>query len=470
LSVAYAIFDLFSRGELLMRVLLVSLNNELLPEPAFPLGLAIIAGSLAGTEHEYKLVDLCFSSVEDLCVVNHGFKPDVIGLSLRNVDNVAYPDTLTYIPYYKDVIASLRRDGACPIILGGPGYSLFPEDLLQVLDCDYGIKGSGEKLFPELLRAIAEDTALPDFQNVYQRVGTTCKCGAEKSTVFQSGPDHSQFNLPAYNKAGGMINVQTKRGCAFTCIYCSYPVLEGKIPTTRPIAEVIAELRYHTDRGVDEVYFVDSLFNHPVEYAKELCRALIKADLPLKWTCYAAPYLFDQEMADLCVASGCLGVEFGTDCMSEPMMKNMGKVFSVADVQDASRHCRRAGLAFCHALLLGGPGETWDTVSETVDNTAATEPTSVIFMTGLRIIPGTKLYDISLREGIITSDTNMLEPQFYLSKELTDLTTNVNKLSRIHKTWIFPGHSIRCSTHLADYLRKRGARGPLWLHMAKKNL
>ncbi len=194
------------------------------------------------------------------------------------------------------------------------------------------------------------------------------------------------------------------------------------------------------------------------------------ADLPLKWTCYAAPYLFDQEMADLCVASGCLGVEFGTDSMSVPMLKNMGKVFSIEDVQDASRHCHQAGLAFCHALLLGGPGETWETVRETVENTAATDPTSVIFMTGLRIIPGTALYDMSLQEGVITPETNMLEPQFYLSPALTNLTAEINKLSRTHKTWIFPGHSIRCSVHLADYLRKRGARGPLWLHMSKKSL
>ncbi len=452
-----------------MRVLLVSLNKELLPEPAFPLGLAIIAGSLSEKEHEYRLVDLCFASVESLFETADRYQPDVIGLSLRNVDNVAYPDTRTYIPYYTEVIAGLRTVTDCPIILGGSGYSLFPMELLEVLACDYGIKGSGEKLFPELLHAIAEQLDPPDSLNIFTRTGEICSCGTAKHPVIQSSPDHSQFDLPAYHDAGGMVNVQTKRGCAFTCIYCSYPVLEGRVPLVRPIPEIIAELRRHQQQGVDEVYFVDSVFNHPVSYAKDLCRAIIAADLSLKWTCYAAPYLFDQEMANLFVESGCLGVEFGTDCMSTPMMKNMGKIFSIEDVQATSRHCRKAGLSFCHALLIGGPGETWETVFETVERTAATNPTSVIFMTGLRIIPATKLYDLSLAEGVISPETNMLEPQFYLSKELTHLTSEVNKLSRIYKTWIFPGHSIRCSVHLADYLRKRGARGPLWLHMTKKN-
>lgn len=451
-----------------MRVLLVSLNNELLPEPAFPLGLAMIAGSLAETVHEYELVDLCFTTKEALFASAARYNPDVIGLSLRNVDNVAYPDTTTYIPYYHTVIAGLRSVTGCPIILGGPGYSLFPTDLLDVLGCDYGIKGSGEKLFPELLRCIEEKLPPPDCQRVYVRYGNRIDCGTGTSPVVQRVPDHTQFDHTAYHQAGGMINVQTKRGCAFTCIYCSYPVLEGRVPATRPVPEVIAELRMLAAQGVEEIYFVDSVFNHPVSYAKSICRALIAADLPLKWTCYAAPYLFDQEMADLCVASGCLGVEFGTDSMSGPMLKNMGKVFSIEDVQEASRHCHQAGLAFCHALLLGGPGETWETVRETVENTAATQPTSVIFMTGLRIIPGTVLYDRSLQEGVITTETNMVEPQFYLSPALTNLTAEINKLSRIYKTWIFPGHSIRCSVHLADYLRKRGARGPLWLHMSKK--
>ena len=453
-----------------MRVLLVSLNKELLPEPVFPLGLALIAGSLAETEHEYELVDLSFTPVESLFVTAKRYQPEVIGLSLRNVDNVAYPDTLTYIPYYREVLAGLRDVTDCPMILGGPGYSLFPEDILVELGCDYGIKGSGEKLFSELLDTITAKTLPPDCRNLFKRQGAVCTCGSAIYPVIQINPDHSQFDLEAYQQAGGMINVQTKRGCGFTCIYCSYPVLEGRVPRTRPVADVMHELESLCRLGVKEVYFVDSLFNHPVDYAKELCRALVAVDLPLKWTCYAAPYLFDQEIADLFVASGCLGVEFGTDCLMQPMMKNMGKKFSIQDVQEASRHCHQAGLSFCHALLLGGPGETWETVFETVETTAATDPTSVIFMTGLRIIPGTKLYDLSLAEGIISVETNMLEPQFYLSPALTNLTSEVNKLSRMYKTWIFPGHSIRCSVYLADYLRKRGARGPLWLHMAKKNL
>ena len=149
-----------------MRVLLVSLNNELLPEPAFPLGLAIIAGSLRHTEHEYELVDLCFQSPAELMKTAKSFNPAAVGLSLRNIDNVAYPDTTTYLPYYKEVVAGLREVTDCPFILGGPGDSLFPLELLDLLRGDYGIKGSGETLFPQLLDSLEQGCELVDVENL----------------------------------------------------------------------------------------------------------------------------------------------------------------------------------------------------------------------------------------------------------------------------------------------------------------
>ena len=192
---------------------------------------------------------------------------------------------------------------------------------------------------------------------------------------------------------------------------------------------------------------------------------MIEAELDLKWTCYAAPLNFDEEMAALFVESGCLGVEFGTDTLAPTMLVNMGKSFSVDDVLRISEICYNQKLPFCHAILVGGPGETPETLQETVDNLAQTKASAVIFMTGLRIIPGTKLYDIALDEGVISPQTDMIEPQFYVSPAVQPLEPEINKLSRLHKTWIFPGHQIRCSEHLAKFMRERGARGPLWLHM-----
>ncbi len=449
-----------------MRVLLFSLNKEILPEPAFPLGLAFIAAALAQAGHELEVFDLCVQDIADLAPVIARFRPQVVALSLRNVDNVAYPETTTYLPHYKEVFAILRSLTDAVFVVGGPGYSLFAERLLLELQGDYGVVGSGEQVLVRLLDALqgkGEAETIPGLlirkgDEVIQGCGTMA--GAEWYT-----PLHEKFPLEHYQEIGGMATVQTKRGCPFTCIYCSYPVLEGRQPKMRPIAQVVAELQEIRKRGIREVYFVDSVFNNPPDYAKDLCRAMLKADLDLKWTCYTAPLNFDAEMASLFVESGCLGVEFGTDSLSPVMLKNLGKSFSVPEVLAISAICYRQKLPFCHAILVGGPGETRETLQETVGNLAQTRASAVIFMTGLRIIPGTRLYDIARQEGVIGLHTDMIEPQFYVSPAIEPLEPEINRLSRIHKTWIFPGHQIRCSEHLAKFMRERGARGPLWLHM-----
>lgn len=449
-----------------MRVLLFSLNKEVLPEPAFPLGLAFIAAALDRAGHDLQVFDLCVQDIAELAPVIEAFQPEVVALSLRNVDNVAYPETTTYLPHYQEVFAVLRRLTDAVLVLGGPGYSLFAERLLLTLRADYGVVGSGEAVVVRLLAALRDQEDVTTIPGLLIRRGDTVVRGqGAPAPAGWYTPLHEKFPLEHYQAIGGMATVQTKRGCPFTCIYCSYPVLEGRQAKLRPVAEVVAELRSIRARGIREVYFVDSVFNNPPDYAKELCWAMLAARLDLKWTCYAAPLHFDAELAALFVESGCLGVEFGTDSLSPTMLTNLGKSFSVAEVLAISALCHEQKLPFCHAILVGGPGETRETLQETVANLATTRASAVIFMTGLRIIPATRLYDIALAEGVIGPDTDMIEPRFYLSPAIQPLEPEINRLSRLHKTWIFPGHQIRCSEQLAKFMRERGARGPLWLHM-----
>ncbi|PLX50368.1 MAG: B12-binding domain-containing radical SAM protein [Desulfobulbaceae bacterium] len=449
-----------------MRVLLFSLNKETLPEPAFPLGLAFLAAALERAGHHFEVFDLCVQDISELAGLIEEFQPELVALSLRNVDNVAYPETTTYLPHYAQVLATVRRLTDAVLVLGGPGYSLFARRLLLELQADYGVVGSGEQVLVDLVAALQGRGRVEEINGLLIRHGEQISegrgAGADSPWYM---PLHERFPLEQYQEMGGMATVQTKRGCPFTCIYCSYPVLEGRQPKMRPIEQVIAELKEIEARGIREVYFVDSVFNNPPHYAKELCRAMLAADLDLKWTCYAAPIHFDAEMATLFVDSGCLGVEFGTDSLSPVMLANLGKSFSVAEVLEVSALCHEVKLPFCHAILVGGPGESRESLAETVANLALTRASAVIFMTGLRIIPGTRLHEIALQEGVIGPETDMLEPRFYVSPAIQPLEPEINRLSRLHKTWIFPGHEIRCSEHLAKFMRERGARGPLWLHM-----
>lgn len=455
-----------------MRVLLVTLNEELLPDPVFPLGLACLAGALHAAGHEYRAFDLNFGAPDELFAMARNFAPHAVALSLRNVDNVAYPQSRSYLPEFREICRGLKTVVDCPVILGGSGYSLYPERILRELEADYGIVGSGEAPLISLLVALEgsrPEEDILDVPNLYIRRGADTDFTCEERLPLPAVlPRREDLPLDRYLDLGGMANVQTKRGCPLTCIYCSYPVIEGPRAMLRPVDEVVDELEALARGDCQDVFFVDSVFNYPLENAKAICREIIARTLELRWTCYAMPRL-DAEAVTLFKESGCVGLEFGTDTLDDAMLRNMGKSFTHADAAEASRLCTEAELPFCHAILAGGPGETPQTMAATVERLAAMEPTAVIFMTGIRIIPNTELERIAREQGVIDDDTDMLDPVFYLSPAIApDLDTTVRRLAREYRTWIFPGHGIRCAPELARRIRRSGSRIPLWLHLDPK--
>src|SRR5512136_867610 len=132
-----------------MRVLLVSANRERIPDPIFPLGLAYIAAAARQAEHEVAVADLCFGRhpLDDLRQQVNAFQPDVVGLSIRNIDNAAYPLTVEYLDQHCEVVETLRVVTRAPIILGGSGFAILPQPYMQALDGDWGVAGEGEQAF-----------------------------------------------------------------------------------------------------------------------------------------------------------------------------------------------------------------------------------------------------------------------------------------------------------------------------------
>ena len=142
-----------------MRVLLISPNREVSPDPVYPLGLASLAAVLKAGGIMVKGSDLCFHSdwtkvlEQDL----ESFRPDCIGLSIRNIDNVTYPRSTAYLPFIKEVVDLCRFKTAAPIVVGGSGFTLLPEGVLDFLGADYGVVGEGEQAFLDLLQKMAGD-------------------------------------------------------------------------------------------------------------------------------------------------------------------------------------------------------------------------------------------------------------------------------------------------------------------------
>jgi radical SAM superfamily enzyme YgiQ (UPF0313 family) len=448
-----------------MRILLISVNRERMPYPVAPLGLAYIAGALKQAGHDVRAIDLCFSTAieHDLIQILEVFPPDVIGISLRNLDNLTYPSSLSYLPELEETVAIVRRRTLSPLVIGGSGFSLAPLPLMQRVDLDFGVVGEGEGSMVELVGRLKQAASPQGIPGVLIK-GTDSLIPPLPLATFHA-PDRSILDNARYLKEGGMANLQTKRGCPFDCIYCTYPLLEGKRCRTREVIEVVQELKQlQTEHGVDYIYFVDDIFNYPGDYTAALCREMIAHKVAVKWTAFVNPRFLTVELCALMAQAGCQGLELGIDAGSQKMLKAYGKGFEQEDIARAARHCQEAHLPFAVYLLLGGPGEDEDTLQESFALMDRLSPTAVIVMLGIRIYPQTGLQEIAVKEGFISQADDLLEPRFYISPLIgaDRLIEVITEAAMARQGWIVPGLEINISVPLMEGMRKFGLRGPLW--------
>ena len=432
-----------------MKILICAVNREKFPDPVFPIGAAYIAGAVKKAGFDVNIFDACFLD-DPLTAIAECLKkekPDVIGISIRNIDNTVFPETENYIHYYKDFIKTCRQHSDAKIVIGGSGFTVFPELFMKELTPDFGIIGEGEFAFIELLNDLASGK---------NRDEKLIQSNVIKDINFENFPDREGFDLATYYKYSGAINIQTKRGCAFRCNYCTYPLIEGYNYRLRDPSVIVDEIEYFHKKGIRHFFFVDSVFNHPEEYAKKICEEIINRKLRIKWTGFFIPKINDPDFIDVCMRSGLTGVDFGTDAFTETTLKAYDKFFTVDDIFKAAEICNEKGIKINHSLILGGPGETYKTLNETIENIEKTNPTSVIAYIGVRLFPNTPIINDL---GQIDFGIN---PVFYISEHVRDgiLEFLQEKVGSKHN-WVVPGLGKGTDLEFLKKLRERGIKGSL---------
>lgn len=152
-----------------MRVLLISANTEPINMPIIPLGLGCVAEAVRRAGHEVELLDLM--CVSNTCSVIKNsierFGSDVIGISVRNIDDQRMESPRFLLDQVRDVIADCRAFSDARIVIGGAGYSIFPKSALAYLAADIGIQGEGEIAFASLLARMEKGADIQDIQGLY---------------------------------------------------------------------------------------------------------------------------------------------------------------------------------------------------------------------------------------------------------------------------------------------------------------
>jgi radical SAM superfamily enzyme YgiQ (UPF0313 family) len=423
-----------------MKVLLVSPNREDLNMRAWPLGLASVAASTLRAGHEVKILDFMDekSPSEVLKQLLQEFQPEVIAPSIRNIDDQQMEDTQFLLDLVRQVTAECRLYSDAPIVLGGAGYSLFPNACLSFLKADMGIQGEGEVVFPELLDRLTRGEDLSGLSGLYIRGrGLQGKRTYAKDLNRLPLPD-IRLMYPSVGKDEDFwVPVQTRRGCPMSCSYCSTPTIEGRIYRSRAPETVVPWLAEWFDAGFRQFFFVDNIFNVPASYAIDLCNRISAASLDITWRNIVYPDRADEDLIKAMAKAGCFEVSLGFESGDEQILHVLNKRFKLDDIRNWAKLLADYGIRRMGFLMLGGPGETKSTVEQSIAFVDSLNLDMVKITFGIRIYPYTELARIAVEEGKIEPDDDLLVPRFYMTEGLEDwLHERIDEAMAERPNWI----------------------------------
>ena len=415
-----------------MKVLLISANTEKITMTILPLGVACVAAATRKSGHDVAMLDLLVEkdTPSVLRETIEGFNPDIIGISVRNIDDQNMENPRFLLEKAREIVARCRSLSKAKIVLGGAGYSIFPEDALSFLGADMGIQGEGEVAFPALIARMERNANLSGVSGLYlPGGGLQCKRQFAKNLDSLPLPDPDLWSLPSQKEELWM-PVQARRGCPLNCSYCSTGAIEGRVIRKHSPEAIVRWIARWREAGIHQFVFVDNIFNLPPSHAKKICRRLIDHGLDIKWWSILYPKQVDEELVELMGMAGCEQVSMGFESGSEPILKNMKKRFTLKEVRQISGMLSDRGIRRMGFLLLGSPGETRESVEESLIFADSLKLESMKITVGVRIYPKTLLAKKAVDEGVISSRDDLLSPRFYLAKGLKDW------LPKILKSWM----------------------------------
>lgn len=452
-----------------MKVLLISANRVMEPYPVYPLGLDYVAGAIAD-RHPVRCLDM--NVLTDEAALRHevrSYGPEIVGISLRNVDNTDARDPKGFMAHYRQLIRCLRQCSDVPIVLGGSGFTIFPHETMALLEADYGIVGEGERLGALLLALErGEDpTGLPGVIVGRSQPEAGAQLGPWSQGVVRRF-DPQAAHLDFYLRHGGMLNLQTKRGCPFRCIYCSYPHIEGRAMRCAPAEQIADTAVQLQEAGARYLFITDSAFNADIAHSLSVARAFKQRGLTIPWGGFFAPISMPTDYFAVMAECGLKHVEFGTESLADSVLEAYGKPFRQHQVVAAHQAALAAGLHVAHYFLFGGPGETEQTLADSFSYIDTLEKTVLFLFCGMRIYPHTGLYEIALQQGQITASQSILDPVFYEppSIGLATIAGRLDAHARGRDNWV-QGAGGERAVRIMTRMYQRGRTGPLWEYLVR---
>lgn len=419
-----------------MRVLLVQALSmeEVPPERVYPIGIVSLAGRLVDRGHTVGILDMNmggdpFGALKEKLL---DFEPELVGISLRNIDPLGNR-TSSLIPSF---IVAVRMIAAlvpeARIVVGGTGFSLFPERILKELpEIHHGVTGEGEESFPALVASLENGSGFG---------GPRLIAGTKGIDLGRYAPPARRLLDPsAYLGLNGYvapIGVETKRGCPYHCAYCVYPNLQGGGLRLRSPAGVVDEMESLAgDYSVTTFHFTDPVLNIPRGHLEAICEEILRRKLRIRWSGFMREDHLDGKNIALFEKAGCECFFFSADGLCRESLDVLNKGMSEEDILRAARLAAKSDVVSVYHFMVNVPGETRETVEKGIrlleriyELHAPKRNLGTVVLNNIRILPGTAIEKIAREEGVIGPDTDLLYPVYYNPKPFDTLRYRLQTL------------------------------------------
>lgn len=347
-----------------MRVLLINPFYPISETPSPPLGLAYLAAALEQAGVDVRVLDLVVYpySEQMLADLLQDFKPALVGLTAvtMNVDRA--------LSLVRDV---KRLAPQVVTALGGPHVTFSASETLEACpDLDIVALGEGERTIVELSAAIEAGAGVGEVKSIAYRSGSDLRFTARRGFIRDLDtlpmPARRLLPLGRYRALGMPITMTTSRGCPHACIFCVGRRMVGARMRFRSPLQVVDELASLAVLGFHQVNIADDLFTADPPRCMAVCDEILRRGLRIKWTSFARVDTVSPELLVKMKAAGCTAVSFGIESGNSEILASVKKGITLEQVVRAVDMCAGAGVTPFASFILGLPGETPDTLRETI--------------------------------------------------------------------------------------------------------
>jgi radical SAM superfamily enzyme YgiQ (UPF0313 family) len=280
--------------------------------------------------------------------------------------------TMTVDNALKVLRAVKEASARVPTVMGGPHATFAAEETLQAHpELDLVVLGEGERTIVELTKAIIADTDLRSIPGIAYRDGNTIHITSARPFIqnLDSLPPPARHLLPLgrYRALRMPISMTTSRGCPFKCIFCVGRQMVGAKVRYRSPRSVVDEMQSLVKMNFHQINLADDLFTANKPHCLAVCDEIEKRQLEISWTSFARVDTVSLELLRRMRRAGCTAVSFGIESGDPAILKSIKKGITLDQVTAAVDMCDRAGVVPYASFILGLPGETEESLQQTLN-------------------------------------------------------------------------------------------------------